>query len=465
MPTPSTTTPSVLQRPASRLAPCACASGRRYKDCCGALNRPAIAWEQQKNAALAAQRRGDISLAAGLYATVLAQTSDDDALHMLALCHYQLGCVPESISLFRRLLQQQPSPPDAVWQNLCLVVAAAACDPERPTSTTMREQYARWLLHAPTLPPESAPTIAVVIPCYNHEQYVGHAIRSVLAQTRLPDEIIIIDDGSRDGSVGAIRQALNGTRVPHQVIVRENRGAAETLNEAIDRSHSDWIAPLNSDDSFDRTRLAALVAGCARGGIEWGFGAVTVVDGHNHPFGRSATGTGGADMLYAVHDSLHMSESVGLAFLRNNPAISSGNLFFRKALWKRVGGFTPLRYNHDWQFCLSASMEAEPVFVPEAGYRYRWHDDNTIRANHKQTLAEATAMTRRFVKRAAATDAADSGDPHRNPFAPTASRWGHAFWVMVAAAGGLEAVPREQLFVLLDELASSAPARTLLAGL
>jgi len=465
MPTPSATAPSVPLPPASRLAPCACASGRRYKDCCGALNGPSAAWEQQKNAALSAQRRGDISLAANLYAAVLVQTSDDDALHMLALCHYQLGCVPESITLFRRLLQQQPSPPDAVWQNLCLVVAAAACDPERPTNATMREQYARWLLRVPTLAPEHAPTIAVVIPCYNHEQYVGHAIRSVLAQTRLPDEIIIIDDGSRDGSVAAIRQALNGSRIPHQVIVRENRGAAETLNEAIDRSHSDWIAPLNSDDSFDGTRLATLVAGCARSGIEWGFGAVTVVDGHDRPFGRSATGAGGADMLYAVHDSLHMSESVGLAFLRNNPAISSGNLFFRKALWKRIGGFAPLRYNHDWQFCLSASMDAEPVFAPEAGYRYRWHDGNTIRDNHKQSLAEATAMTRHFVNRAATADAADSASPHRNPFAPTASHWGHAFWAMAAAAGGLESAPREQLFVLLDELASSAPARTLLPGL
>ncbi|MGH8101805.1 MAG: glycosyltransferase family 2 protein, partial [Chthoniobacterales bacterium] len=47
--------------------------------------------------------------------------------------------------------------------------------------------------------------IAVVIPLYNHAQYIGDAIRSVLAQTRTVEKIVIVDDGSTDDSVKIVR--------------------------------------------------------------------------------------------------------------------------------------------------------------------------------------------------------------------------------------------------------------------
>ena len=46
--------------------------------------------------------------------------------------------------------------------------------------------------------------IAVVIPVYNHARYVGEALESVLAQTRKPDRVIVIDDGSKDDSLDVL---------------------------------------------------------------------------------------------------------------------------------------------------------------------------------------------------------------------------------------------------------------------
>lgn len=110
--------------------------------------------------------------------------------------------------------------------------------------------------------------MSIVVPSFNHAHYVEQALRSVLAQSRLPDEIIVIDDDSTDDSVALIRALLATTDIAHVFIARENRGAAQTLNEAIDRATGAWIAPLNSDDLYDPHRLARMLNACARDGID-----------------------------------------------------------------------------------------------------------------------------------------------------------------------------------------------------
>ena len=89
--------------------------------------------------------------------------------------------------------------------------------------------------------------LAVVIPCYNHAHYIGRAIRSVLDQTRPVDRLIVIDDGSKDDSVAAIR-ALGEPQV--ELHVQENQNAFNTINRGVRMAAEDCdaIAILNSDD-------------------------------------------------------------------------------------------------------------------------------------------------------------------------------------------------------------------------
>jgi glycosyltransferase involved in cell wall biosynthesis len=69
--------------------------------------------------------------------------------------------------------------------------------------------------------------LAVVIPVYNHARYIGRALESVLAQSRPPDRVICIDDGSRDDSLAVCRTfADQGV----EVLGQENRGAHATIN-------------------------------------------------------------------------------------------------------------------------------------------------------------------------------------------------------------------------------------------
>ena len=121
-------------------------------------------------------------------------------------------------------------------------------------------------------------TVSVVLPVYNHERYVGDAIRSVLAQDIPPLELIVIDDGSTDQSASAARQAMKARRSGATFFARENRGAAATLNQAVQLARGDFIQPLNSDDLPGPGRLSAMLRCVAETGAELAFSAVDCID-------------------------------------------------------------------------------------------------------------------------------------------------------------------------------------------
>jgi len=84
---------------------------------------------------------------------------------------------------------------------------------------------------------------SVVIPTYQRADLVRRAIESVFAQERAPEEIIVVDDGSTDGT-REIVEALDGV----QYIRQENRGASAARNIGVNVATCDWVAFLDSDD-------------------------------------------------------------------------------------------------------------------------------------------------------------------------------------------------------------------------
>ena len=92
---------------------------------------------------------------------------------------------------------------------------------------------------------ETSPVVSILIPCYNSEEYVSEAIESALAQDYGPTEIIVVDDGSTDGSREEVREYSDRVGLLEN---EENRGEAYTCNRAIQEASGELVKILHADD-------------------------------------------------------------------------------------------------------------------------------------------------------------------------------------------------------------------------
>ena len=109
--------------------------------------------------------------------------------------------------------------------------------------------------YRPELGDEVQPRASVVIPSYNHGEFVGDAISSVLAQTYGDYEILIVDDGSTDNTAEIVAQF--GSRVRY--IRQENQGLSSARNRGINVARGEFIGLLDADDMYEPTFLMSMI--------------------------------------------------------------------------------------------------------------------------------------------------------------------------------------------------------------
>lgn len=110
-------------------------------------------------------------------------------------------------------------------------------------------------------------TISVIIPAYNCQEYISDAIDSVLSQTRAPDEIIIVDDGSSDNTKEIV---LGIEKIRY--ISQYHGGVSAARNTGIRLSASRWIAFLDSDDLWLPEHLENVMNVIKKYDLEWACG-------------------------------------------------------------------------------------------------------------------------------------------------------------------------------------------------
>lgn len=103
--------------------------------------------------------------------------------------------------------------------------------------------------------PDRRPLVSVIVPAYNAERYIGDAVDSILGQDYPHKEVIVVDDGSTDGTVARLHEYGDRIRLLHQ----PNSGAAAARNRGLAAARGEYLAFLDSDDIWLPGKLTAQV--------------------------------------------------------------------------------------------------------------------------------------------------------------------------------------------------------------
>jgi glycosyltransferase involved in cell wall biosynthesis len=205
------------------------------------------------------------------------------------------------------------------------------------------------------------PAVSVITPAYNVEPYLADAVRSALAQTFDDLEILIIDDGSTDGTAEVARRcAATDPRV--RVFHKPNGGISTARNLALQQARGQFIAILDSDDLWEPEYLEAQI------GILQSRPDVAIVTGNGWFLGGAFNG----QLARPCPDTRRQPDLA--AMLEDETAVFIMSVFHRE-LVDTIGGFDEsLRTNEDYDYWLRAAC---------AGFRFHRNDRGILRVLDK----------------------------------------------------------------------------------
>ena len=202
--------------------------------------------------------------------------------------------------------------------------------------------------------------ISALIPTYNRREHTCRAIDSVLAQTLSVDEIIVVDDGSTDGTADEVCSRY-GSRVA--VIRQENAGVSAARNCAIRAARGEWLAFLDSDDVWLPEKLALQFDAIAKlGSSEFGACFTDCAFCGNESMRLSAFAAAGLEsplMFGALDDPAKY-------VLARQPVMFVQNLVVRRSLIEELGGFDEaMVVSEDTDLLFRLTLKTKICFVAE----------------------------------------------------------------------------------------------------
>ncbi len=215
--------------------------------------------------------------------------------------------------------------------------------------------------------------VTIILPCYNHAQYVERAVLSVVCQTYQDFDLVVIDDGSKDESV----QKLKELQKEHgfTLITQENKGVCKSLNRAIREAASgEYIALLASDDFWHEDKLKLQMESLVQHpDSEFCFSqAIEFTDETNPSNGR------------LFPKKCLSGQVLNSVFLRQH--VPAGSMLFSRRLYDLLGGFDANLKEEDWDFVIRSAAATSFCSVDKPLLYYRSHAANTMRTRNRTAI-------------------------------------------------------------------------------
>ncbi|HPI41243.1 MAG TPA: glycosyltransferase [Pseudobdellovibrionaceae bacterium] len=256
--------------------------------------------------------------------------------------------------------------------------------------------------------------VSIVIPSFNHEKFIKTALQSIFNQTyRGPIEIILVDDGSSDQTINIAKKLKSESSLNFQIIEQQNQGAHAAINHGLQGCNGNYVAILNSDDSFDPKRIEVMIEALKVKNGSFAFSQVNYMDENGNILKEQYEF---ANILRKKQSEISNFPSIGYALLESNISISTGNFFFKKSLFNKVGPFSSLRHCHDWDFILRSLFYTEPLYIDLPLYNYRLHGQNTYKGLTKVAAHEGPLVISNYLN-------STLNDNPENALAPCSKNW------------------------------------------
>lgn len=224
-------------------------------------------------------------------------------------------------------------------------------------------------------------TIDVIIPAYNAEKFIERTMRSVVFQTLPPEKIIVVDDGSTDGTVNVIKEFAKTSNIQIQLHLQENRGPNAARNEGLRHADSEFVAFLDADDVWTKNKLERQIEVFEKTEFEklgLVYTAYDLIDEHDvevkYKFLVFKLNT---DMRGHVFDKMFDAMKI---------TGSSSGVLIKRDCFRETGFFDEtLKGAEDWDMWLRISENFSIDYVNEVLVHVRMHDGNS----HKDQLSMA----------------------------------------------------------------------------
>jgi glycosyltransferase involved in cell wall biosynthesis len=226
------------------------------------------------------------------------------------------------------------------------------------------------------------PLVSILIPYYNHKQYVGQTLDGILNDTYPNKEIVIINDGSTDTDISVINDWIekNSSKLPINFISRANKGITKTFNELARTSKGEYIIFCASDDYLINNTISDRVSILEKNQEKMVLIADTsVVDGNGKTIHKSSIG----EWLKYSNKENYFSDD-GLKYeIINRWSLTGPCSMMNKKLFIESGGYDESLFLEDWDFYLRAAANNSILYFDQQVAAYRLHCNNFTSSSNK----------------------------------------------------------------------------------